>query len=179
MLKKYLEAGKIVGTHGVKGELRVEPWCDSPLFLKGFGELYLDKDGNKKITVLSSRPHGNIVLLRLDGVDTMEKAQAMRNSILYIKRDDAELPENTWFIEDLIGCKVKELDTETVYGTITDVVKMPANDVWTVKSGDGKETLVPAIKSVVIKADVENGVVEIKALQGLFDGGEGVIEDEN
>ena len=179
MLKQYLAVGEIVSLHGVRGELRVKPWCDGPEFLKNFKYLYFDAQGKEKVTVLSARPHGNITLLKLDGTDTAEKAQALRGRTLYIDRRDASLPENSWFIEDLIGCKVIELDTEKTYGTITDVMKMPANDVWTVRGEDGKETLIPAIKSVVIKTEVENGVVYIKALKGLFDGGESVREDEN
>ncbi len=179
MLKQFLAVGEIVSIHGVKGELRVKPWCDGPEFLKNFKFLYFDAQGKEKAAVLSARPHGNITLLRLDGVDTAEKAQALRGKTLYIDRRDTDLPENSWFIEDLIGCKVKELDTEKTYGTVTDVMKMPANDVWAVTGEDGKETLIPAIKSVVIQTDVENRVVFIKALKGLFDGGESVREDEN
>lgn len=179
MLKPYLAVGEIVSTHGVRGELRIKPWCDGPDFLKQFNYLYFDAEGKERVRVLSARPHGNIALLRLEGIDTAEKAQTLRGRTLYVDRRDVSLPENSWFIEDLIGCKVTELDTQKVYGSITDVMKMPANDVWTVRGGDGKETLIPAIKSVVIKTDVENGIVFIKALKGLFDGGESVREDEN
>lgn len=179
MLKPYLAAGKIVGTHGVRGEVRVNPWCDTPAFLTQFSELYFDDKGNEKVTVLSSRVHGNVALLRIENVESIEQAQQLKNKMLYLKREDADLPQNTWFVEDLIGCKVKELDSNRVYGTISDVTSMPANDVWTIKASDGTETLVPVIKSVVINTDVENGIVEIKALKGLFDDIESVIEDEN
>ena len=91
----------------------------------------------------------------------------------------SQLPENTWFIEDLLGCKVVEDGTDTVYGSITDVQKYPANDVWTVNEPSGKEVLVPAIKDVVVSADIENKTVYIKALKGLFSGEESVREDED
>lgn len=174
MLKPYLELGQIVGTHGVKGEVRLNPWCDAPQFIKKFKTVYFDENGNEKIAVKSARPHGNIVILSLDGVDTMEKAQSLRNKVLYMKREDANLPENTWFIEDLIGCEVRQTGTDKVYGKISDIQKYPANDVWTVKSDDGRETLIPAIKSVVISTEVEAGFVEIDAIKGLFDDGESV-----
>ncbi len=179
MLKKYLELGQIVSTHGVRGEMRLNPWCDSPAFVKKIKTVYFDKNGEKSIAVESARPHGNIVILKLNGIDTIEQAQTYRNTVLFMKREDAVLPENTWFVEDLIGCTVKESGTDRVYGKITDVQKYPANDVWTVRADNGKETLVPAVKSVVISADVENKTVEIKALRGLFDEEESVIEDEN
>ncbi len=174
MLKPYLALGQIVGTHGVKGEMRLNPWCDAPQFIKKFNTLYFDENGKDSVAVKSARPHGNIVILMLDGVDSMEKAQALRNRVLYMKREDANLPANTWFIEDLIGCEVRQINTDKVYGKISDVQNYPANDVWTVKSDDGTQTLIPAIKSVVINTDVVNGYVEIDAIKGLFDDRESV-----
>ncbi len=168
MLKPYLAVGQIVSTHAVKGEVRLNPWCDSPEFLKKFKTLYFDENGSESILLKAARPHGNVVILALDGIDTVEKAQALRNKVLYIKREDAHLPENSWFIEDLIGCEVRQQGTQRVYGVITDVINYPANDVWAVESADGTQTLVPAVKSVVIKTDVEAGVVEINAIKGLF-----------
>ena len=179
MIKEYLELGQIVSTHGIKGEMRFYPWCDSPEFVKKIRTVYFDKNGEKSAAVDSARPHGNIVILKLRGIDTVEQAQECRNTVLYIRRGDAKLPENTWFINDLLGCTVRQFDSDRVYGKITDIQKYPANDVWTVSSGDGKETLVPAVKDVIISADIENETVYINALKGLFDGEESVREDEN
>ncbi len=178
-MKQYLELGQIVSTHGVRGEMRFNPWCDSADFATKFNTLYFDAEGKQSVAVQSARVHGNIVLLKLEGIDTMEKAQALKQKVLYIDRESADLPENTWFVEDLLGCRVVEDGTETVYGSITDVQKYPANDVWTVKEPSGKEVLVPAIKDVVVSADIENKTVYIKALKGLFSGEESVREDEN
>ena len=178
-MKQYLELGQIVSTHGVRGEMRFNPWCDSADFATKFNTLYFDAEGKQSVAVQSARVHGNIVLLRLEGIDTMEKAQALRQKVLYIDRESADLPENTWFVEDLLGCRVVEDGTDTVYGSITDVQKYPANDVWTVKEPSGKDVLVPAIKDVVVSADIENKTVYIKALKGLFSGEESVREDEN
>ena len=178
-MKQYLELGQIVSTHGVRGEMRFNPWCDSADFATKFNTLYFDAEGKQPVAVQSARVHGNIVLLKLEGIDTMEKAQALRQKVLYIDRESADLPENTWFVEDLLGCKVVEDGTDTVYGSITDVQKYPANDVWTVKEPSGKEVLVPALKDVVVSADIENKTVYIKALKGLFSGEESVREDED
>ena len=95
MQKQFLELGEIVGTHGVRGEVRFNPWCDTPDFVTKFKTLYFDSKGEKSVAVLSSRVHGNVVLLKLDGVDTMEKAQALKTKILYIDKADYILPENT------------------------------------------------------------------------------------
>ena len=169
MIKPYLELGKVVGTHGVRGELRVNPWCDTPDFARRFKTLYWDKNGEKPVTVLSCRPHGNIVLLRLEGVETMEAAEALKNRMLYLKREDAKLAPGTWFIEELIGCDVLDADDGRRYGTLTDVSQTGANDVWHVTAEDGREYLLPAIPDVVIDADVAADRVLIRPLKGIFD----------
>lgn len=169
MIKEYLELGQIVGTHGIRGELRVNPWCDSPEFAKKFKTLYFDKLGKLSVRVCSCRPHGNVILLSLEGIDTFEKAEAMKNRMLYLKRSDAKLPEGTWFIEELLGCSVFDADDPAVlYGELTDISSTGANDVWYITK-DKKEYLIPAIKDVVIKTDVENNAVYIRPLKGIFD----------
>ena len=169
MIRRYLELGQVVGAHGVRGELRVNPWCDTPDFARRFKTLYWDKNGEKPVTVLSCRPHGNIVLLRLEGVETMEAAEALKNRMLYLKREDAKLAPGTWFIEELIGCDVLDADDGRRYGTLTDVSQTGANDVWHVTAEDGREYLLPAIPDVVIDADVAADRVLIRPLKGIFD----------
>lgn len=170
MIKDYLEIGQIVSTHGIKGEVRLNPWCDSPEFVKKFKTLYRDEKGNTAFKVVSCRPHGNVAVLKLDGVDTVEAAQALRNTVLYMKRSDVNLPEGKWFVSELIGCSVLDCDNEDIcYGTLTDIDSGTANDIWYVKTPDGKEVLIPAIKDVVIKCDVAQNKVYIKPLRGLFD----------
>lgn len=169
MIKEYLEIGQIVSTHGVKGELRVQPWCDSPEFMKKFKTLYFDSEGKCPAKVISCRPHGNIVLLKIDSTDTVEQAQAMRNKILYMRRSDANIPDGEYFIQELIGCKVFDADTGAEYGALTDVSETGANDVWHITS-NGTEYLIPAIPDVVINVDVAGDRVEIRPLKGIFDG---------
>lgn len=170
MKKEYLELGQIVSTHGVRGELRVNPWCDSPEFAAKFKTLYFDKNGNQSVKVVSSRAHGNVVLMKLQGTDTIEQAQALKNKILYLKREDAKLPSGTWFIEELLTCRVLDSEDNSIcYGVLSDVSQTGANDVWHITSENGKEYLLPAIKEVVINADVENGNIYIKPLRGIFD----------
>jgi len=169
MIKEFLEVGQIVGTHGIHGEMRLNPWADSPEFLKQFKTLYYDKNGEKSVKVIAARPHGNVVILRLDGIETVEAASAMRNRVLYIRRADAKLADGSYFIEELIGCKVIDADDESIcYGTLTDVSETGANDVWYIEK-DGKEYLIPAIPDVVINADVANNTVVIRPLKGIFD----------
>ncbi len=168
MVKQYLETGRIVGTHGVRGEMRVEPWSDSPESLCRLKALYLD-GGKKKLDIVSIRPHKSMILLKVRGVDSMEAAQAMRGTVLFLNRDDVQLEEGRHFVQDLIGLKVLDADSGKQYGELTDVSRTGANDVYHLRSADGKETLIPAIPDVVICIDLEEGVMEIRPLRGLFD----------
>ena len=169
MLKQYLEIGQIVSTHGVKGELRVNPWCDSPEFMKKFKTLYFDNNGEKAVKVLSCRPHGNVVILQIEGINSVEEAQKLRNKILFMSRKDAKLGKGDWFIQDLIGCTVYDADDNAkIYGTLTDVAQTGANDIWYIENNN-KEYIIPAIKDVVINVDVENESVYIRPLRGIFD----------
>ncbi len=170
MIKEYLEIGEIVSTHGIKGEVRLNPWCDGPEFVKKFKTLYCDNRGQKPLKVIACRPHGNVAVLKLESVDTVEAARAMRNTVLYMKRADVNLPEGSWFISELIGCEVLDADDNTLcYGTIKDVDSGMANDIWYILTPDDKEVLIPAIKDVVIKCDVADNKAYIRPLRGLFD----------
>ena len=169
MKKQFIETGKITGTHGIRGEVRVQPWSDSPDFLTSFKFLYLDGEGARKIAVKAARTHKNMVLMKLDGVDTIEQAEAFRNKIVYINRDDANLPEGSHFIEDLLGCKVYDSQSGNFLGELCDVSKTGANDVWHIKGEDKKEYLVPAIPDVVDSVDVDGGIIKITPLKGIFD----------
>ncbi len=168
MRKEFLEAGRIVGTHGVRGELRFELWCDGAEFLKKFKTVYLDADGNNATPLLSCRAHGNIALICLEGIDNVETAAANRNRVLYIRRADARLSQGDYFIQELKGCTVLDADDRRLYGIVSDVSQTGANDVWHVEK-DGKEVLIPAIKDVVVSVDVGVGEVLIRPLRGLFD----------
>lgn len=165
MKKEYLEAGKIVNTHGIKGEVKIMPYTDFPELLCEFDRLFLDK---KEIFIERSRVAKNMVIAKIEGIDTPEQAEKLRNKILYMHRDDLELDDDTYFIQDLIGIEVKDVDTGFVYGKITDVMQTSANDVYVIHGND-KEYLVPAIADVVISTDIENNLMTIRPLEGLFE----------
>lgn len=168
MKERFIETGKIVGTHGIKGEMRVQPWCDTPEFLTKFKTLYLDKNGENSIKISSSRAHKNIVLLKAKDVNTIEEAESFRGKVLYLDREDAVLPKGVFFQCDLIGCEVFDADTNEKLGEISDVSQTGANDVWHIKK-DGKEYLIPSIPDVVINVDIDENKVVIRPLKGIFD----------
>ena len=167
MLKQYLEAGKIVGTHGVRGEMRLECWCNTPSFLSKFKTLYLD-EGRTALSV-SCRPHKNIVLLTVKGVDSIEKADTYRGKILYLDRDDVHLSKGEHFVQDIIGRQVTDADTGAVYGTVTDVLKTGSNDVYEMRGADQKLFYIPVIPDIIIRLEPEAGAVYIRPMKGLFD----------
>ena len=168
MKKQFIETGKITGTHGIRGEVRVQPWSDSPESLAEFDVLYLDREGKSSLKIKSARAHKNMVLMKIDGVDTVEAAEAFRNKVIYLNRDDVELPEGSHFIDDLVGCEVYDTAGGELLGKLCDVSATGANDVWHIKR-DGREYLVPAIPDVVDEVDIDNGIIKISPLKGIFD----------
>lgn len=169
MKKKFLEIGKIVSTHGIKGEVRVQPWCDDSELLTEFDSLYL-KEGQEEIIIESARVHKNVVVMKFENVNDMNSAQLLRNRILYVDRDDLVLDDKTYFIQDLIGLKVIDFDNESkVYGKIIDVTQTGANDVYHIQDENKKVVLIPAIADVVKETDIDNEIMKITPLKGLFD----------
>ena len=156
-MKQYLEIGKIVNVHGLRGDVKVVPWCDEPEFLCEFDTLYLGK-AQKPVNVTAARLQKGNVLLHLEGVDTVEAAEQLRNQVLYMDRDEVELEEGVYFIQDLIGLEV-----------LSDVMQTGANDVYEIKDETGKTVLIPAIPDVVQETDLDGGVMRIRPLEGLFD----------
>ena len=168
MIKNYLEIGQIVSTHGIRGEVRINPWCNGPEFVKKFKTLYKDANGKDFFKVVSCRPHKNVAIVKVGGIDTIEQAEKFRGKIVYISRKDAKLPKDKYFVQDLLGCTVFDADDGKVYGEISDVSKTGANDVWHIKNGE-KEYLIPVIDDVVINVDVADNKIEIRPLKGIFD----------
>ncbi len=169
MKKAFLEVGKIVSTHGVQGEVRVQPWCDSTDFLCQFDTLYMDRLGNSAADVIRARPHGNVVVMKLKGIDSMDEAATLRGKLLYISREDVRLDEGAYFVQDLLGMQVLDADTGEIYGVVDDVSETGANDVYHICFPDGTVHYIPAIPDVVTEVDVDAQVMRIRPLKGLFD----------
>ena len=167
-MENYIEVGQIVNTHGLKGEVKVNPWTDFPEVFEVFEKVFT-KDGTQ-YHIDGIKYQKGCILLKLGGIQSIDDAEKMRNTVLYIRRGDAHLPHGTWFISELIGCEVYDADDRThVYGTLSEVMQTGANDVWAVKDNNGREYLVPAVKSVVIETDVAQNSVYIRPLKGIFD----------
>ena len=167
MKKRFLECGKIVATHGLRGEVKVLPWCDGPEALVPIKTFYLD-GGNTPKRAERCRIQKNMVLLKLEGVDTPEAAQALRGRVLWLDREEDTLEEGQYYIQDLIGLTVEDAETGERYGTLRDVTETGANDVYHVAFPDGRVQLVPAIPQVIAKIDLDGGKMLIRPLEGLF-----------
>lgn len=166
MKKEYLEAGKIVTTHGIRGEVKIMPYTDTPELLCEFDRLFIGRD-KSEVYIERIRPAKNMVIAKIEGIDTPEAAEKYCNKVLYMHRDDLELDEDTYFIQDLIGMEVRDADSGEVYGKLEDVMQTGANDVYVIK-GD-REYLVPAIPDVIVSTDIDSDVMTIRPLDGLFD----------
>ncbi len=165
--KPYLEVGQIVGTHGVRGEVRVQPWCDSAEQFAGFKKLYWDDNGSQPVKV-KGRPYKQMALVTIDGVTTVEQAQVLRGRVLYVSRRDLHLPKDRYLVQDLIGITVVDADTGNPYGTLIDVSQTGANPVYHMQTPKG-EVLIPAIPSVVISIDTKADILRLRPMKGLFD----------
>lgn len=166
-MKRFLEIGRIVAVQGLKGEVRVEPWCDTPDFLCSFKTLYYKK-GAEIVKIAHARPHKNIVVMKIEGVDAPERAAELRGRVLYMDRNDVSLENGTYFVQDLIGLEVTDADSGEIYGKLSQVTATGANDVYHIKNGD-KEYLIPAIPDVIVKTDIEGGKMLIRKMDGLFE----------
>ena len=164
-MEQYLEVGKITNVHGIMGEVRVQPWADSPEFLCRFKTLYVDK-AHWPIQVERARVHKNMVILKLHGVTDVPSALAMRNAILYIDRKDAQLPEGAFFLADLYGLEVRDAQSGKVLGKVADVLTLPANNVYVVRGGE-RELMIPAVPQFIAETNPEGGYLRVNLIEGM------------
>ena len=168
--KQFLEIAKITNVHGLHGELKVYPWCDDAAFLCSFDRLYLNQDGTQEVHVKNARIQQNMVILQLEEYTDRTQAETIKGKILYMNREDVELEEDCYFIQDLIGLKVIDADTGKVWGILKNVMQTGANDVYEIWNEDtGKEYLAPAIPDVIIETSLAEGIMKIRPLEGLFE----------
>ncbi|MBQ6801502.1 MAG: 16S rRNA processing protein RimM [Oscillospiraceae bacterium] len=167
MKKQFLEVGEIVAVHGLRGDMRLYPWCD-PGDIERSARMYMDPAGEQEYRVIYAKPHKNVYLVKLKGIDTPEEARKYIGKILYMNRDDIPMKEGDYFIQDIIGLKVTDAEGRE-YGEISDVASTGANDIYCVRDKDNKETWIPAIPQVINKVDIDGGILEITPMKGLFD----------
>ncbi|MCR5041931.1 MAG: ribosome maturation factor RimM [Clostridia bacterium] len=171
MLLEYLQIGRVTSTHGLKGEVRFEPWCDGIKSLENVETVYFGPDGTGSAKLERVREQGRMFIVKLSCASDVDSAAELRGKILYCRREDLRVGPGRWFLAELIGCEVRDADSGAVYGKITDINNNGASDVWTVASGE-KSFLFPAVGEMIVSVDVENCVCLVRPIRGIFDDGE-------
>lgn len=163
MKKQFLEAGQIVNTHGIRGEVRIQPWCDSADFLLDIDTFYLD---GKAVKFTGKKVHKTMLIAKPHGIDNANDAALLKGKVLYFNRDDAKLENGQIFIDDLKGLEAVNMETGEVFGKVTDVLKLPASDVYVIK-GQG-EYMIPAVDEFLKKIALDEGRVYFKLIEGMI-----------
>ena len=165
---KYLECGKIINTHGLDGGMKVESWCDSPNILAELEHVFM-LDGEefveKKVNRASVFKH--LVLFWLDGIDNVDTVEGLKNTVIYARRDEIEIDEDSHFIADLLGLSVIDDKSGEVYGELCNIFNAGASDIYVVKTKNG-EKMIPAVSEFVKRID-ENLGIYITPIEGMFD----------
>lgn len=166
----YIETGEIVTVHGIKGDVKVYPWADYPQFLEEFDTFYIakGKSGFQKLKAVSVRTQKNMVIIHFEGYDNPEDARVLIGKTIYLDRDEIELEEGSYFVADLIGCKVVNRETGRSIGTVKDVKNLGASDIYYISGNDGKEYLFPAVDEFLAGTDIENKIIKVKVIEGMF-----------
>ena len=168
-MEEYLEIGQIVNTNGLKGVLKIKPFTDDITRFEDLETIYIQKAKELiEFRIEQVRYSKNMVLLKLEGIDDINEAEKYRNFYLKINRKDAvELEEDSYFIIDIIGCEVYT-DENELLGKVIDVLPTGSNDVYVVKTSEGKEILLPAIEDVIKDVDINNKKIIVHLLDGLI-----------
>ncbi len=168
-MEEYLEIGQIVNTNGLKGFLKVKPLTDDITRFEDLEKVYIQK-GNELIefNIQEIKYSKNMVLLKLENIDDINEAEKYRNFYIKINRADAvKLEDNSYFIVDIIGSEVYT-DEDVFLGKVIDVFPTGSNDVYTVRTEDGKDILLPAIEDVIKNVDTKNKKIIVHLLEGLI-----------
>ncbi len=158
---ELIETGKIVNTHGLRGEVKIEPWADSPEAFCAFRRLFVEGTEHK---VERARVQKRFVIAKLSGIDAIEEAEKLRNRVVYVPREDIPLEEGGFLLSDLIGCAAFDQD-DAALGKVTDILTPPGGEVLEIRGA--REILVPLNDEFLLKADIEAGRVTVRLLEGM------------
>ena len=163
MKLETIRIGRIVNAHGIRGEVRVQPRGMDPAELTRFSTFLLD---GQPVTPTSSHVHKNVVLMKFPGVDDMNAALALKDKVLYLRREDAHLEDGEFFDDELLGMQVYNEETGELLGELVQVDNYPAHQVYTVRGK--QEYLIPAVPEVFIRSvDLDGNRMEVHILEGM------------
>lgn len=168
MKKEYLECGKIINTHGIAGAVKIDPWCDSPEVLASLGQVFIKRgESYEKVKVLRASVFKRFVIATLEGVNGIDGAQALRDTVLYAAREDIPLGDGDFFISDLVGLEVKDAESGKVYGKLCGVINNGASDIYEIETPDGIK-MMPAVPEFVVSVDPDKEIL-VSPIEGMFD----------
>ena len=155
----FPECGKIVNTHGVMGAVKIESWCNSPAVLAKLKRVYLPtKQGMKELKINRASVFKQFVIAELEGITTVEEANALRGKVLHAAREDLKIPKGEYLIAELIGLDLVDVATGKVYGQLTEVLDQGPADIYVVNTPSG-ERMMPAVPEFVKGIDEERGIL--------------------
>jgi 16S rRNA processing protein RimM len=157
----FIEAGRIVNTHGVAGEVKIEVWLDSPQLLRRCGRVFLDGEEKK---LLSGKVQKSFLIAKLEGVEDLNAAMRLKGRTVQIAREDARLPRGAYFIQDILGASVVDEQGKEI-GKLVDVLERPASNIYVVQGET--EHLIPAVPAFIRNTDAENGVITVRLIEGM------------
>lgn len=164
----YTIIGKIINTHGIKGDLRIYPLTDSLDRFFDLKKVYIG-DTKEEVVIKEVKVHKGLALLRFNNLENINDVLKYKDQYIYV--DDAnrvKLEKDHYFISDLIACKVILQDGSEI-GILSDILQGGANDVYVVLSPDKKEYLIPAVAEFVKKVDIENNLIVIDPIEGMIE----------
>ena len=165
---RFLECGKIINTHGIRGGVKLECWCDTPEDLASLKKVYfLEGDAHTEHKVKRASVFKQFVLMELDGVGDIDAAMRLKGTVVYADRDDIRVEEGSYFIADMIGLPVIDTDTGKSIGTLSGVMNLGASDIYTVKTDKG-ERMIPAVPEFIKEVDIDKGIF-VSLIEGMLD----------
>ncbi|WP_110112855.1 ribosome maturation factor RimM [Bacillus sp. CGMCC 1.16541] len=172
-MEKWFNVGKIVNTHGIKGEVRVVSRTDfTDERYKVGNTLYIFKENSDEgieVKVASHRQHKSFDLLTFEGYNNVNDVEPFKNHLLKVREDQlGELNEGEFYFHEIIGCQVVTEDGEEI-GKVKEILTPGANDVWVIQRKGKKEALIPYINEIVQSVDIPNQVIKIRVMEGLLD----------
>lgn len=173
-MTQELTVGKLVNTHGIRGEIKILSRTDFPevRFAPGSKLLIVPENGSStfEVTVESSREHKGVYIVRLEGYTNINQIEKYKGSLIKVPGENlVELPENEYYFHQIVGCEVFTDDNDSQpIGTITEILQPGANDVWVVKPAKGSEILIPVINDVVLNVDIEAKRITVHLMEGLL-----------
>ena len=152
--------------HGIRGEVKIQPWCDEPELFDELEYLFIE---GEKYNIVRNRFHKTCQIVQLENVNSIDDAERFKNKIVYINRDALELPEGRYYIADIEGLTVKEQNGR-ILGVVDEIIKTGSNDVYSLKDTFNKKpVLIPVIEGVVLETNIDGGYIVVKLPKGLID----------